>query len=882
MTNGNEIMFTWNFHYISRARLSETLRQLNLSSKKGAILVRIHTAIHLPDEAVDLARFIKTIVPDATIFGTSTFSVINGGRGAQNQCVISVSLMDEGKIHSQMISYVDEENDSIVPSKLICGQIRHELVENNTKLLLTAIAGRYMDAKILIDRCNDMFPGMPMMGGVVCSNASTMSDLTKDGFVFNEASWSAHAILIASFSGDELEDFVSCATGIQAIGEEEEVTDTFRSALLTIENQDAISAFAFGLPELMDEYPKMRLLLPYVYSDMEEVPIFMNYFADTSLQALFPKDDSQNVQEYAIRDDIDAETKRKLLCTQYSIQRGHKIRRAFIYDEKVASDNRLMFRRVESFEKAETIFAYTGLVRTMNFKNFTKWELSAYENSNASGCTMAGGIAFVRGRNLLTSNAFTIAAIGEKPYAQEFNPYALSHTDSLNSENREVLDFLVDVENKVERNGVEAQIQRMRSFLQACERKLLFSDYEGVPNEAALKLDIKLRGYDRLCIINVMEKAEMESVFTSHHIDLTFKNYMGKCINFARLKKYHVYLLGGWQIAIAETSFRVSRADFVKDMEILQRELFEYSEDFIAIVPIFCVIDGCAADNMWLYYNTSRAIMMNKNIQFYVCDASEENNLDEESVRERYHIINVINYAISNDKVIPYFQGIYDNREKRINHYEALMRLVDENDKVYYPNSFLDVARSYGVFYDEMSKMMIRKVFQRFHNLEGISVSMNISIRDIKNPDIVNLIYDSLSQEKYPSQFILEILENEDVDDYSELVSFVDRVHELGGMVSIDDFGSGFSNLQHLLSIHSDYLKIDGSIIRNCCTSKDSENIIAMISGWKMLSGNKVCIVAEFVENEAIQEKVVSYGVEYSQGYLFSKPAPDIITNVVE
>lgn len=873
-------MFTWNFHYISKARLSETLRQLNLPSKKGEVLVRIHTAIHLADEAVDLARFIKNIVPNATIFGTSTSSVINGGRYAQNQCIISVSLMDDRKIRSQMIPYMDAENDSIVPAKLICGQIKHELIEDDTKLLLTAISGKYMDSMVFIDRCNDTFPGLPMMGGVVSSNTSTMAELTKDGFVFNEETWSAHAILLVSFSGNELESFVSCATGIQVIGEEEEITDTFRSALLTIGNQDAVSAFTFGLPELLDDFPRMRLLLPYVYTDLEEVPVYMDYCPDTSLQVLFPKDEPQNVQDYAIRSDIDVEVERNLLCTQYSIQPGNKIRRAFIYDEKVASDNRLMFRRVESFEKAETIFAYTGFVRMTNFKNFTKWELSAYENSNACGCTMAGGIAFVRGRNLLTSNAFTIAAIGEKPYAQEFNPYALSHTESLTAENREVLDFLVDVENKVERSGNETEIMRMRNILQVCERKLLFSDYDGVPNEAALKLDIKLRGYDRLCIINVMEKAEMESVFTSHHIDLTFKNYMGKCINFARLKKYRVYLLGGWQIAIAETSFRVSRSDFVRDMEILQRELFEYSEDFIAIVPIFCVIDGCAADNMWVFYNTARATMMNKNIQFYVCDASEENNFDEESVRERYHIINVINYAISNDKVVPYFQGIYDNKQKEINHYEALMRLVDESGKVYYPNSFLDVARSYGVFYDEMSKIMIRKVFERFHNMDGISVSMNISIRDIKNPDIVNLIYENLSQEKYPSQFILEILENEDVDDYTELVSFVDRIHELGGMVSIDDFGSGFSNLQHLLSIHSDYLKIDGSIIRNCCTSKDSENIIAMISGWKMLSGNKVCIVAEFVENEAIQEKVVSYGVDYSQGYLFSKPAPDIIQSV--
>ena len=73
-------MFTWNFQFISRAKLAETLKQLMLDSGKGDILIRIHTAIHNGDEAVDMARFIKSLVPDAYIFGTRTSAVINAGR----------------------------------------------------------------------------------------------------------------------------------------------------------------------------------------------------------------------------------------------------------------------------------------------------------------------------------------------------------------------------------------------------------------------------------------------------------------------------------------------------------------------------------------------------------------------------------------------------------------------------------------------------------------------------------------------------------------------------------------------------------------------------------------------------------------------------------
>ena len=82
--------------------------------------------------------------------------------------------------------------------------------------------------------------------------------------------------------------------------------------------------------------------------------------------------------------------------------------------------------------------------------------------------------------------------------------------------------------------------------------------------------------------------------------------------------------------------------------------------------------------------------------------------------------------------------------------------------------------------------------------------------------------------QRHPENFVFEILENEDIDDYDEMINFVDKIHSLGAQISIDDFGSGFSNLQHIASIHSDYLKIDGSIVRKCCEDKEAENLIAL------------------------------------------------------
>ncbi len=869
-------MFTWNFQYISKARLSNTLKQLNLSAEQGDTLIRIHTAIHSSDEAVDLARFVKELVPNAVIFGTSCSAVVNKGGYALNRCVISVSTMAEATVRSEMIPIMDEYSGTPLPVDMLCGQIKKEFIRDDTRLLLTFFTSRFQDANQFVDRCNDFFPSVPMTGGMASIPESGQTSKTRSGFVFNENGWSEESILIAALSGEKLESFSSFATGALALGGESEITDAFKSCILSIDGKDAVDVCQLGIDRMLFDHPEILYLFPYVYGDGENIPLHFHYSREKSLEQIFPKGDPANSKEYSIREDLDTKEKKEYLFAGYNVRPGKFLRRAFIYDGKIISDSRALFQRVENFVKAETIFGYTSFARASSYLNCAKWELAPYENSNMCGCVTAGEIIYENGRNSFGSGAFVVSVMGEKPYTQEYNPYAFSHTEVLTQDNRALLNVLMEIEAGLSGRPDSVEADKLLYFVRECERIILYSEGDEIPNEAALSIDIKIKGYDRVCIINVLERSEMERVFSAHLVDLTYKNYIRKSLDFAANHKYRMYLLDGWMIAIAVPSFRTTLSSFVHDMETLQKDLFTYTEELITIVPIFCVLDGCQADNYLTLYNSSRMEMKNKNIQFYVYEASEENMPDEESIRERYHMVSVINYAINNDKVIPYFQGIHDNKEGRIHHYESLMRIEDENGKLYYPGSFLDVARSFGVLYDAISKIMISKVFNRCRSISDISVSINISYRDIKNKEVLELIFDGLSSVEHPEKFVFEILESEDIDDYNELIGFVDRVHELGGKVAIDDFGSGFSNLQHLLSIHADFLKIDGSIVRKCCSNQESEYLLALISSWKNMSSNKIRIIAEFVENEQIQEKIISYDVDYSQGYLFSKPSPEL------
>ena len=865
-------MFTWNFQYISKGRLADTFHQLGLNPRSGEVLIRIHTAIHEEAEAVDLARFIKSLLPEAHIFGTSTSAAIGWGRLMPNQCVISVTQMDEGQVRTAMIPAFDPETDLPVPPEDLCRAVKSAVIRSNTKTLLTFTTAKYSDIYEFVDLCNDCFPGVQMIGGIANTSEISFRTFLDSGFVFNEDGFSNRSVLVASLSGSALESMSGQATGTRSVGDERTITDSFGSAILSINDADAASAYRINIGEELRSHPELTNLFPFVYSEYNDIPIMLRYNDRDRLADLYPRTDPANQSFYETHPELDTESPREVLSANHNVRVGRKLRRAFICDRKIVADNRTLFQRIENFKKAETLFGYSCIARSMIYSNCIKWELSIYENSNLCGCITEGEITCVNGRNTFANCSFVVAALGEKEYAQDFNPYTFSHTESLATDNRPLIDYLINTENRLQ-DPASGASDSLKNFVRECERYLMYQEKEDIPNAAALNMDINIRGIDRICMINVLEVASMKIVFSPQRISMTYTAYLEKCMSFAQERKYHFYLLNEWQVAIGVPSYLISLDVFTAEMETLQKELFKASDERIAIVPLFCVMYDCTVDNLSTTYASARLEMMNRNIQFAVYRAGIE-QLDEESIRERYHMVNVINYAIDHDGVIPYFQGIYDNRRRRITHYEALMRLRDENGTIYNPGSFLEVARTFGLLYDSLSKIMVQKVFQLFEKRDDLSVSINLGMRDIRNRELLEIIYDFLSTSRHPDHYIFEILENEDVGDYNILVSFVDKIHDLGGLISIDDFGSGYSNLQHILSIHSDFIKIDGSIIRSCYVDKESENLVALICGWRNLSSRNIRIVAEYVENEEIQQKLASYNVDYSQGYLFSRPAP--------
>ncbi len=152
--------------------------------------------------------------------------------------------------------------------------------------------------------------------------------------------------------------------------------------------------------------------------------------------------------------------------------------------------------------------------------------------------------------------------------------------------------------------------------------------------------------------------------------------------------------------------------------------------------------------------------------------------------------------------------------------------------------------------------------------------SINLSINDILEPQISEYLIMMLKRYGIGSKIVFEIVESEYIEKFEDVMAFITKVKKYDCKIAIDDFGTGYSNFEYLIKLKADYLKIDGSLIKNIDKDKNAYLVVSTIVDFSKKLGMKT--VAEFVESEDIFKIVKELGVDYSQGYYFQQPQKDI------
>lgn len=227
--------------------------------------------------------------------------------------------------------------------------------------------------------------------------------------------------------------------------------------------------------------------------------------------------------------------------------------------------------------------------------------------------------------------------------------------------------------------------------------------------------------------------------------------------------------------------------------------------------------------------------------------------------------------ALDKDNIIVYFQPLVYNKTLKVDKYECLVRMYDEDDdKIISPYFFLEISKKANQ-YKNITKIVIDKSFKEFEDLD-FEFSINISYEDIADEIFLLFIEDRLKKYNVANRVVWEILEDETIKDYDVLINFINKVKEFGCKIAIDDFGSGYSNFEHILKMDIDYLKIDASLIKNIATDQNSYKVVKTVIDFAKSLGLKT--IAEYVENEDIFNITKDLEVDFSQGYYFSAPIP--------
>ena len=245
-------------------------------------------------------------------------------------------------------------------------------------------------------------------------------------------------------------------------------------------------------------------------------------------------------------------------------------------------------------------------------------------------------------------------------------------------------------------------------------------------------------------------------------------------------------------------------------------------------------------------------------------------------------LTNTMAEGIEKEQFLVYLQPKYDIATNELAGAEALVRWDHPMYGLIYPGSFIPMFERNG-FITTLDYYIWEKTCQIIHSWKEkgyplFPVSVNVSRTDIYQPDLCEKLIDLIH--KYgirKEELHLEVTESAYTENPDQLLKVVEKLHNEGFIIEMDDFGSGYSSLNMLNQMKIDILKLDMKFIQNE-TSKPNEksilNFVVNLAKWMKLN-----VVAEGVETNTQLDKLRAIGCDYAQGFYFAKPMPELEYN---
>lgn len=388
-----------------------------------------------------------------------------------------------------------------------------------------------------------------------------------------------------------------------------------------------------------------------------------------------------------------------------------------------------------------------------------------------------------------------------------------------------------------------------------------------LPNQYQLRKDLENHENFSLIILNVDNFQTINNFYgclvgdyVIEELGQYFKN---------NLANHKTYRLSGDEFA-----FVIDKNMFFYDLKEHLHKIYEDMKDIVIkyqknnIFIDFTLASSASRDNKDIFSKVSMALKHAKDLGSHFWIYEDKMNFEKDYEND-LQLSDSVREAVSNSRVVPYYQAIVDTKTSKIIKYECLARLIDSNGKIISPLVFIPISKKIKL-YNMVTKIIIDKSFAHFEVID-FEFTINLSIEDIVKKEMFDFIMNKLKNSNIADKVTFEILESDAIEDFEKVDRFINEARRYGAKIAIDDFGSGYSNFSYLTKIKAEYIKIDGSLVKNIDVDKNSFIVVETIVEFAKKLGMKT--IAEYVWSSSIMDKVKELDIDYSQGYYLDEPS---------
>jgi c-di-GMP phosphodiesterase len=796
-------------------------------------LIQLFSALP-QDDVVDIAQKLLDHIPGAVVIGMSCEQVIEKGENYVNKTLVLISQFAQTTLTSAISFFGDstEQSSNTLIDHLHIGK-------GNT------IAICFADRLDITDRAHfSLFDHIPssltIAGGVSCNTHNGRWVLLGDTIY-------QHAFVGVALHSNVLHYETDGFTEWSPIGKTFEVTEMKNDCLYQLDNRPVKEVYRRYLGDGSDVPFDLLINFPFVVGD----PAIQNVFVPIN----------QTIDEG--------------IAFDRRLKLGDKVR--FCYDHPSLSIEQVCLRaKLLAASKPDQIFIYNCMSR-LNFIEGNQ-EIQPLQNvANVYGVYCMGEFARHGSEQRVLHHSMTFLAMSEG--VSSFPRFqARSDFTNLGS----VAPLFSLIRNSFDDLDEMAQDMAHKIELQATQ---LMKSYRvdratGLPNRVVLRERLEtLANNEHLLTLKLTNFNQINNKYgylvgdkllldlTKHFLAVMQEQLEGRCT---------LYSIGVGQWAtVFRTDFDSTRihaffSAFVDELENVNFEPFGLPDlDYLSISVCAGLVSrrdfpDYSIDDLLIKSVEARRLALQNNKHFYNASHLRQ---QEDQRHEQLMWLSCVSRAILDDKVLIYSQPIVEARTHQLSSYECLVR-IEQDGEIILPGNFLPIIEDTHL-YTRLSRQVIKRTFEAMKNRTE-SFSINLAPQDFMSERTLEYLEAAIKSMPNPERVGLEVLETEQIKDYVHMIDVCNQFRALGASIIVDDFGSGYSNIDEIIKLEPQVIKIDGSLIRNI--DRDSKQLKIARQLVQLCHVLNAKTVAEFVHNEQICKLVEDMGIDYLQGFYFGEP----------